>query len=153
LIDNAGFGREVAYALRLPTLPGYSEGAVAWGKTPLGAFQRAWLRVPLLFGRPERVPAEWISEQTRIAQLPGFTEATMATLRAQVDLGGQREILVDQLSYLQMPALLVWREQDRVFPVSQARAAAACFRQGSLDLIPDCGHLPQIERPNASSPP
>ena len=33
LIDSAGLGREVTYALQLPTLPGYDEGAVAWGKT------------------------------------------------------------------------------------------------------------------------
>src|SRR5918997_1990308 len=88
LVASAGLGRAVTYALRLPTLPGYGEAAIAWGKTPLGAAQRAWLRVPLLFARPERVPAEWITEQTRIAQLPGFTEATISTLRAHVDLGG-----------------------------------------------------------------
>jgi 2-hydroxy-6-oxonona-2,4-dienedioate hydrolase len=41
LVASAGLGREVTYALRLPTLPGYGEAAVAWGKTPLGAFQRA----------------------------------------------------------------------------------------------------------------
>ena len=29
LVDSACLGREVAYALRLPTLPGYGEGAVA----------------------------------------------------------------------------------------------------------------------------
>ena len=146
LIDSAGLGREVAYALRLPTLPGYGEVAVAWGKTPLGVLGRAWARVPLLFGRPERVPAEWITEQTKIAQLPGFTEATITSLRAQGDLGGQREVLVDQLSHLQMPTLIVWGEQDRVFPVSQAREAVTRLQKGSLDLIPDCGHLPQIER-------
>jgi pimeloyl-ACP methyl ester carboxylesterase len=61
LVSSAGLGQEVTYALRLPTLPGYGEAAVAWGKTPLGAFQRAWSRVPLLFGRPERVPTEWIT--------------------------------------------------------------------------------------------
>jgi 2-hydroxy-6-oxonona-2,4-dienedioate hydrolase len=147
LVDSAGLGREVAYALRLPTLPGYGEGAAAWGKTPLGAFQRAWLRVPLLFGRPERVHTEWITEQARLPQLPGFMEATMSALRAQVDLGGQREVLVDQLPHLQMPTLIVWGEQDRIFPVSQAREAVACLREGYLDLIPDCGHLPQIECP------
>jgi pimeloyl-ACP methyl ester carboxylesterase len=112
LVASAGLGRKITYALRLPTLPGYGEGAVAWGKTPLGAFQRAWSRVPLLFGRPERVPGVWITEQTRIAQLPGFTEATIAALRAQVDLGGQREILLDQLPHLQMPALVIWGECD-----------------------------------------
>ncbi len=148
LVASAGLGREVTYALRLPTLPGYGEAAVAWGKTPLGAFQRAWSRVPLLFGHPERVPAEWITEQTEIAQLPGFTQATMVALRAQVDLGGQREVLVDQLPHLQVPTLVVWGERDRVFPVSQARAAVARLKEGFLSLIPDCGHMPHVERPD-----
>ena len=148
LVASAGLGREITYALRLPTLPGYGEAAIAWGKTPLGAFQRAWSRVPLLFGRPERVPAEWITEQTRIAQLTGFTEATMTALRAQVDLGGQREALVDQLPHLQMPTLVVWGERDRVFPCSQGQKAVSRLRQGTLELVPDCGHLPHVERPD-----
>ncbi len=147
LIDSAGLGREVTYALRLPTLPGYGEAAIAWGKTPLGAVQRAWFRVPLLFARPENVPAEWITEQTQIAQLPGFTEATVAALRAHVDLGGQREVLVDQLRHLPMPTLVVWGKRDRVFPYSQGKIAVSRLRQGFLELIPDCGHLPHIERP------
>ncbi len=147
LVASAGLGREITYALRLPTLPGYGEVALAWGKTPLGAAQRAWLRVPLLFGRPERVPAEWITEQTRIAQLPGFTEATMAALRAQVDMGGQRKVLVDQLPHLGMPTLIIWGKRDRVFPYAQGQTAASRLQQGVLELLPDCGHLPQVEQP------
>ncbi len=147
LVASAGLGREVTYALRLPTLPGYGEATVTWGKTPLGAFQRAWSRVPLLFGRPERVPAEWITEQTKIAQLPGFTEATMAALRAQVDMGGQREVLVDQLPHLGMPTLIIWGKRDRVFPYAQGQKAASCLRQCALELIPNCGHLPHVEQP------
>ena len=146
LVASAGLGRAITYALRLPTLPGYGELAITWGKTPLGAAQRAWLRVPLLFARPQRVPAEWITEQTRIAQLPGFTEATISALRAHVDLGGQREVLADQLPHLEMPTLIVWGERDRVFPYSQAQKAVSRLRQGFLELIPDCGHLPQIEQ-------
>ena|SRR5215210_4004654 len=46
LVASAGLGREVTHALRLPTLPGYGEAAIAWAKTPLGAFQRACSRVP-----------------------------------------------------------------------------------------------------------
>ena len=101
----------------------------------------------MLFARPENVPAEWITEQTQIAQLPGFTEATVAALRAHVDLGGQREVLVDQLCHLPMPTLVVWGKRDRVFPYSQGKIAVSRLRQGFLELIPDCGHLPHIERP------
>jgi pimeloyl-ACP methyl ester carboxylesterase len=147
LVASAGLGREVTYALRLPTLPAYGEAAVAWGKTPGGAFQRAWLRVPLLFAHPGLVPAEWISEQTRIAQLPGFVEAQVAMLRAQVGLGGQREVLLDQLPHLRVPTLVVWGTRDRVLPYSQAKETDARLKEGSLELIPNCGHLSHVEQP------
>lgn len=147
LIDSAGLGREVSPALKSPTLPGVGETVISWSKTALGATQRAWLRVPQLFAHPERVPPEWLEEHYRLARLPGFTEAVVATLRAQVDLRGQREVLLDRLPLLDIPTLVVWGDSDRVFPVSQAREAFKRLRKGSLELIPDCGHLPHVERP------
>jgi 4,5:9,10-diseco-3-hydroxy-5,9,17-trioxoandrosta-1(10),2-diene-4-oate hydrolase len=106
------------------------------------------MRTPLLFAHPGSVPPEWIKEQYRLAQQPGFLEAALAALRAQVDLRGQREVLLDRLSGLEMPTLVVWGVSDRVFPVSQAREATARLREGSLALIPACGHLPHVERPD-----
>jgi pimeloyl-ACP methyl ester carboxylesterase len=35
-----------------------------------------------------------------------------------------------------------------VLPESQARDAVARLRDGSLALIPDCGHMPHVERPD-----
>jgi pimeloyl-ACP methyl ester carboxylesterase len=148
LIDSAGLGRAITYALRAPTLPGYGELTITWSRTPPGATQRAWLRIPLLFARSGSVPSEWIKEQYRLAQQPGFLEAVLAALRAQVDLRGQREVLVDRLPGLEMPTLVIWGASDRVFPVSQAREAAARLTEGSLALIPACGHLPHVERPD-----
>lgn len=55
---------------------------------------------------------------------------------------------MDQLPHLQMPALVIWGERDRVFPYSQGQKALSHLRQGSLELVPDCGHLPQVERPD-----
>jgi 4,5:9,10-diseco-3-hydroxy-5,9,17-trioxoandrosta-1(10),2-diene-4-oate hydrolase len=81
-----------------------------------------------------------------MAQLPGFMETTEATLRAQADLGGQREVLVDQFPDLGMPTLVMWGKRDRVFPYSRAQTAVSYLRQGFLELIPDCGHLPHIEQ-------
>jgi pimeloyl-ACP methyl ester carboxylesterase len=146
LVDSAGLGQEVNYALRQPTLPGQGELAVAWGKTALGAAGRTWLRIPLLFAHPERVPNEWLEEQQRLTQLPGFLEAVIAALRAQVDLGGQREVLLDELPELQVPTLLVWGTSDQIFPKSQAQEAATRLEHGSLEVISDCGHLPHVER-------
>jgi pimeloyl-ACP methyl ester carboxylesterase len=34
-----------------------------------------------------------------------------------------------------------------VFPYSQAKDAIALVQDGSLELIPNCGHLPHVEQP------
>ena len=149
LVASGGLGRAVSPALRPVTLPGCGELAIAWCRTPLGAAQRARGRVPLLFARPERVPPEWLAEQVRLAQLPGFMEATVAALREQLDLRGQREIVLDQLPRITVPTLIIWGERDRVLPKSQARRAVSQLERGTLALIPDCGHLPQVERPDS----
>jgi pimeloyl-ACP methyl ester carboxylesterase len=147
LVSSGGLGREVTYALRSLALPGYGKLAVAWGKRRPGALQRALGRSALLFARPWCVPREWIKEQYRLARLPGFLEAQLATVRAQVGLRGQREVLVDRLSHLKVPTLVVWGARDRVLPYSQGQEAAARLPEGTLGLVPDCGHAPHVEQP------
>ena len=147
LVSSGGLGREVTYALRSLALPGYGKLAVAWGKRRPGALQRALGRSALLFARPWRVPREWIKEQYRLARLPGFLEAQLATLRAQVGPRGQREVLVNRLSHLKVPTLVVWGARDRVLPYSQGQEAAARLPEGTLELVPDCGHAPHVEQP------
>jgi pimeloyl-ACP methyl ester carboxylesterase len=147
LVSSGGLGREVTYALRSLALPGFGKLAVAWGKRRPGALQRALGRSALLFAHPWRVPREWIKEQYRLARLPGFLEAQLATVRAQVGLRGQREVLVDRLSHLKVPTLVVWGARDRVLPYSQGQEAAARLPEGTLELVPDCGHAPHVEQP------
>jgi pimeloyl-ACP methyl ester carboxylesterase len=147
LVSSGGLGREVTYALRSLALPGYGKLAVAWGKRRPGAAQRALGRAALGFARPRGAPREWIEEQYRLARLPGFLEAQLATVRAQVGLKGQREVLVDRLAQLERPTMVVWGTRDRVLPYSQAKEAFSRLAEGYLELIPECGHLPQVEQP------
>lgn len=56
-------------------------------------------------------------------------------------------MLFDRLPQLQMPTLIVWGIEDRVIPYSHARDAIAFVQDGSLELIPNCGHLPRVEQP------
>ncbi len=148
LIDSAGLGRAVNPALLSLLAPVWGESAVLWSKTPLGAAQRSWLRATLMFAGPERAPQAWLEEQDRLARTPGFLEATLTQLRAGLDLDGQREVLLPELPRLTMPTLVLWGERDRIFPVYHARAALRRLREGRLAIIPDCGHLPQVERPD-----
>ena len=72
----------------------------------------------------------------------------MATVRAQVGLRGQREVLMDRLPTLPTPTLVLWGARDRVLPRSEADEAIAHLRNGSLEILPDCGHLPHVDCPN-----
>jgi 2-hydroxy-6-oxonona-2,4-dienedioate hydrolase len=147
LADSAGLGREVNPALVASTAPGAGELTVLWGKSPVGAAQRALSRVPLLFANPLRAPRAWYEEQYRAARSPGLMQTTIATLRANLGPSGQRRVLLGELSRLQMPTLVLWGARDRVFPAAQARDAVGRLRRGELALIPNCGHLPHVERP------
>jgi pimeloyl-ACP methyl ester carboxylesterase len=149
LVDSAGLGREINPAFTSVNVPGLSEAAIPIWRTPVGAYQRAWGRTALLFAHPPgSVPPKWLAEQCRLALIPGYLEAHLTVLRALVSPLGQREVLVDRLPSLKIPTLVVWGARDRVFPESQAREAAAHLPEGSLALIPDCGHMPHVECPD-----
>lgn len=148
LVDSAGLGRAVNPAFTTVNVPGIGQASFPFWRTPAGAYGRAWARAALLFARPGGVPPEWLAEQCRLALSPGYLEAHLRALRSHVDPGGQREVVVDRLSALEVPTLVVWGARDRVFPESQAREAVAHLQEGSLIILPDCGHLPHIECPD-----
>jgi pimeloyl-ACP methyl ester carboxylesterase len=147
LADSAGLDRVVSPALAALTLPEVSELVVAWNRTPPGAAHRVFMRASLLFARPWQIPIQWLTGQYKVAQLPNFTRTELAALRTTINLAGQREVLLDRLPHLQMPTLIAWGTEDRVFPYWQAKDAAARLQNGSLKLIPNCGHLPHVEQP------
>jgi pimeloyl-ACP methyl ester carboxylesterase len=147
LVSSAGLGREVHPAIANLSAPMYGDTAVAWARTPLGALQRLAMRSALLFYCPMRIPQPWLSEQYELALLPHFLPATLAFLRTQLDVSGQRRVLLDELPRLQMPTLVVWGNEDPVFPLEQASRAADRLRSASVTVIPECGHLPQVEQP------
>jgi 4,5:9,10-diseco-3-hydroxy-5,9,17-trioxoandrosta-1(10),2-diene-4-oate hydrolase len=147
LSDSAGLDRAVNPALATISFPRTGPLVTALAKTRPGAAQRALGRALLMFARPWQIPLKWLKDQYRLAQLPNFTEATLATLRSAVGPAGQREVLLDELPRLQMPTLIVWGIEDRVLPYWQAQDALTRLKNGSLELIPNCGHLPHVEQP------
>ena len=46
-----------------------------------------------------------------------------------------------------MPVLVVWGESDRVVTPAYRRAVAESFPNARLEVIAECGHMPQIEQP------
>jgi pimeloyl-ACP methyl ester carboxylesterase len=89
-----------------------------------------------LFGDPDTDQLEqWeiTREMTfRIAWKPYMYSQTLPHL-----LGG-----------VQTPALVVWGAEDRVVPLECGERYAAVLPNARLDVIPECGHLIDLERPD-----
>jgi pimeloyl-ACP methyl ester carboxylesterase len=54
----------------------------------------------------------------------------------------------EELARLDRPSLVLWGEADRVLPKSGLTFFQDHLPPGSVDTLPGCGHLPQIERPS-----
>jgi len=151
MVGSAGLGKEINPFLIGLTAPAAGDIAMASTSNPFGAWLRSGFRSLLLFANPSRVPPEWFQEQYRLAGNPSYRHATLASLRAQIDYNGQREVLVGELPKLDIPVLVLWGGEDQIIPVEHGRKAMKHLRYGKIEIFPDCGHIPQVENPDRFS--
>ncbi|MEV8478620.1 alpha/beta hydrolase [Streptomyces sp. NPDC051173] len=78
-------------------------------------------------------------------------QANMTTMRALTcDPYMHDPKLRRRLGRVRQPALLLWGESDRIVTPAYGAAYAAAFGDGRFAVIPEAGHLPQIEQPEAT---
>lgn len=147
LADPAGFGRELAWWLRLRTLVTLNINTE--GKPP------PWMMnfgLGQLFYDPSRVSTEMIDALTDVAQTPGLLHAYQQVIRFGVDWRGLKpEILQeirDRADEIRVPTLVIWGKQDRVVPVTHARALGERVPNVRIEIFDHCGHAPMIEYPD-----
>jgi len=149
LLDSGGLGRAVNPGQAAVSLPGVNAALRVWGRTPPGALQRALSRATALFSRPWRAPRGWVEDQIALVWADGTLDATLRANRVAISPLGQRDVLVDALPRIRVPTLVVWGERDRILPVRHGRRAVERLPDARLEVLPDCGHLPHVERPDA----
>ena len=90
------------------------------------------------------VTPEWVE-----AIRDRMSQRSYALRVLQVTRSARRYNLEDRLSEIQCPTLLVWGTEDRVTPRDVAIRFLDGLPSATLRLLPDCGHAPMIERPDA----
>ena len=148
LVSSGGLGREVHVMLRAATLPG-SEVVL-----PLIAHERlhgVGGAVGGLLGRVGLQAGTDLAEMARgygsLADA-GARQAFIHTLRAVLDIGGQRVSATDRL-YLAalLPSLIIWGARDPLIPVEHATVASRGLPKSRLEIFEDAGHFPQLHEP------
>ena len=149
LVSTAGLGSEVSLFLRLLSLPGVDRLAEFLVPHLMRRCGERWRRsIRRRFARPtdEAVFGPVLDEAFERYRRQEAVRAFMTALRAGTEWRGQRRRyqLMDRLTELAMPVLLVWGRDDRVLPLDHAVRAA---ESGPLELrvLSRCGHSPHLE--------
>jgi pimeloyl-ACP methyl ester carboxylesterase len=84
------------------------------------------------------------------ASLPPAAQATAAANRVALSVYAARmsdPTLLERLSRLEIPTLVLWGDSDGIVDPDYGRAYAAAIPMARFQLLADAGHLPQIETP------
>src|SRR5689334_21495411 len=150
LISSGGLGREVGPLLRTAALPGTSALlSLTIGRRLLGAL---WAAGGALRSRGISlgVYLQAIARALRPLETAEARAAFLHTLRAVIDVRGQRVSATDRLYLLErVPTMIVWGERDHTIPIEHGRAAHAAIAGSSFATVPDAAHFPHIENPEA----
>lgn len=144
LVAPGGFGREVAAALRLATLPIL---APLLESSLFGMMTRVFVRRAcrsFAFCSPRE-----IEKLTQMNTAPNSGLAFRRTLAGCIGFGGQEVLIWQYLDRLESlpPLALFWGDGDDIIPVCHAHEAARRLGNVVLTIYAGCGHSPQIEIP------
>jgi len=152
LVSSGGLGHEVSPMLRSAALPGTSALlSVTIHPRVLGALRLAGRRL-----RDREIRAGVYIQAVARALSPlenaGAREAFLQTLRAVIDVHGQRVSATDRLYLLEsMPTLIVWGERDNTIPLSHGREAHEAVPHSHFRTLPRAAHFPHLEDPDGLS--
>ncbi len=152
LISSGGLGHEVSPVLRTAALPGVSALlSLTVHRRLLGALTDGGRRLrerELRLG----VHMQALARVLRPLENADARHAFQQTLRAVIDVHGQRVSATDRLYLLEsMPTLIVWGERDTTIPLRHGRRAHEAIPNSRFRTLPRAAHFPHLEDPDGLS--
>jgi pimeloyl-ACP methyl ester carboxylesterase len=121
---------------------------------PLGALATSFLRNPKIRQKisvnayfDENLAS--VDAQTCAAlhlEMPNWNQALIAFTKS----GGYRGF-GKKLSQIQQQTLILWGKQDRILGIADAAKFESAIANSQLIWIPDCGHVPHLEKPQITA--
>ncbi len=144
LVASAGFGDDIAFLLRILTVPLIGELL-----TLTHSQQTVRKGYENIVFNNKSIDDDFVE---MAFNLPRAKKSVLKTLRNDANFFGLKEKshkeFRDQLSHLTLPVSIIWGKQDTVTPVSHAFTAKNSFTNATLTLLDKCGHFIQYEHPS-----
>jgi pimeloyl-ACP methyl ester carboxylesterase len=152
LVSSGGLGREVKPTLRSAALPGVSALlALTIRPRVLAALAGTGARMRER-GMGAGVYLQAAARAMRPLQSADARAAFLHTLRAVIDVHGQRVSATDRLYLLEsLPTMIVWGERDHTIPLEHGRHAHEAIPRSSFRTLPGAAHFPHLEDPDGLS--
>ena len=94
----------------------------------------------------EVITEDLIDEIAENAAARGAGRAWRSYLENEMNWSGFRHNLLDRLSEITQPTLIIHGSKDRLIPVKWARKAHQLIPDSRLSILEQCGHWPQREK-------
>lgn len=117
---------------------------VSFGNWLFGGFATESVLKEIVYDHTLLTPAV-IDRSNHNRRRPGIIKPIMA-VRQALPLWEQN--FAPRLATITHPTLIVWGEQDRIFPLAVGEALHQMIPRSQLVRIPHAGHLPQWEQPD-----
>lgn len=140
LIDAAGFAAGPAMGnLMVP---------------PLDSWATAFLRSPRVrrsISRQAYFDKAFVTADAELCaalhlQCPGWQKALIAFTKS-----GGYNFLTTKIPEITSPTLVIWGEQDKILGTKDARRFERAIPDSKLVWIPNCGHVPHLEKPQETA--
>jgi pimeloyl-ACP methyl ester carboxylesterase len=155
VVGGNSFGGHVALELALAA-PERVSGLILTGSS--GLFERGYTRgvphVPTgeyvrqkmeeIFFEPSLVTPQWVESVRQVLTTRRLLLRVLHVARA-----AKRSNVEDHLADIRVPTLLVWGKDDRITPPEVAETFRCRIPDCQLVWVPNCGHAPMLERPEA----
>jgi pimeloyl-ACP methyl ester carboxylesterase len=94
---------------------------------------------------PKCIDSEWVDYFWERFNRAGGRDASYACMKMLCTLPEN----TGDPGRVRAPTLLVWGDQDRMVPLASGKRLQRAVAGARLEIIPACGHMPHIERPDA----
>jgi pimeloyl-ACP methyl ester carboxylesterase len=105
------------------------------------------LSVPEIMALSFHDPAPFVRDPASLSDADRAALANNQTALATYAPQMTDPTLAARLAELQVPALVVWGESDGIVDVDYGRAYAEAIPGAGFELLPNTGHVPQLETP------